>query len=72
MYDSNITIDIDSTTSTTYHATVVIATQNINTSRGGSYSVHVYGDASNTITSALVVQYVSGSVNFNVYFSPQS
>ncbi len=70
MYDSNITIDIDSTTSTTYHGTLVIATQNINTSRGGSYVCNVYGDATNTVTSAFVVQYSSGSNKFNVYFKP--
>ena len=71
MYDSNITIDIDSTTSTTYHGTLVIATQNINTSRGGTYVCNVYGDATNTVTSAFVVQYSSGSNKFNVYFKPQ-
>ncbi len=71
-YDTNITIDIDSTTSTTYHATLVIATQNINTSRGGTYVCNVYDDANNTVTGSFKIQYSSGSRNFNVYFAPQS
>ena len=71
MYDSNITIDIDSTTSTTYHATVVIATQNVSTSSiGSAHVVSVYGDASDTITSAIRVTWVSGSRNYNVFFVP--
>ena len=71
MYDSNITIDIDSTTSTTYHATVVIATQNVSTSSMGSaHVVSVYGDASDTITSSIRVTWASGSRNYNVFFVP--
>lgn len=71
-YDSNITIDIDSTTNTTYHATLVIATQNINTGRGGAYTANVYGDANNAVTDSFRIQYSSGSNKFNVYFAPQS
>ena len=71
MYDTNITIDIDSTTSTTYHATIVIATQNVSTSSiGSAHQVNVYGDASDTITSAIRVVWTSGSRNYNVYFVP--
>lgn len=70
MYDSNITVDINSTTSGTYHGTLVIATQNINTSKGGSYTCTVYGDATGTLSSALRVQYSNGSNKFNVYFQP--
>ena len=72
MYDSNLTIEINSTTSTTYHAILVIATQNINTSRGGTYACNVYGDANNTATNSFIIQYSSGSRNFNVYFQPQT
>lgn len=72
MYDSNITVDIDSTTSTTYHATLVIATQNINTTGGGSLTATVYGDATNTIAPNIYIAYVSGSNNIRVYFQPQS
>ena len=67
MYDSNITVNIDSTTSTTYHGTLVIATQNINTSAGGSYTATVYGDASNSLTPNIKIKYVSGSNVFSVY-----
>lgn len=70
MYDSNVTIEIDSTTSTTYHGVLVLATQNINTSRGGSYVANVYGDAANTVAPTFKIQYSSGSRNFNIYFQP--
>ena len=69
MYDSNITVDINSTTSTTYHGTLVIATQNINTTGGGSYTATVYGDASNTLTGNIKIKYVSGSNHFEVYIN---
>lgn len=67
MYDSNITVTINSTTSTTYHGVLVIATQNINTSLGGTYKAVVYGDASNTLTSSIKIQYLNGSNVFAVY-----
>ena len=69
MYDSNITVDINSTTSTTYHGTLVIATQNINTTGGGTYTATVYGDAYNTLTDSIKIKYVSGSKNFEVYIN---
>lgn len=72
MYDSNITIDIDATTSQTYHGTVVIATQNVSTtSMGSAHKVEVYGDPSGTIASSLRVVWTSGSRNYDVYFVPQ-
>ena len=67
MYDSNITVTINSTTNTTYHGVLVIATQNINTSLGGTYKAVVYGDASNTLTSSIKIQYLNGSNVFAVY-----
>jgi hypothetical protein len=67
MYDSNITVNIDSTTSTTYHGTLVIATQNINATGGGSYTATVYGDATNTLAPSIKIKYVSGSNVFSVY-----
>ena len=71
MYDSNLTIDIDSTTSTTYHGTVVIATQNVSeTSIGSSHTITVYGDPTGTISEALRVVWNSGSRNYNIYFVP--
>ena len=69
MYDSNITVHINSTTNTTYHGTLVIATQNINTTGGGTYTATVYGDASNTLTDSIKIKYVSGSKNFEVYIN---
>ena len=71
-YDSNITIYIDATTSTTYHGTLVIATQNINTTGGGTISATVYGDLSRTLASSLYIDYNSGSQAIGVYFSPQA
>ena len=73
MYDTNITIDIDSTANTTYHATVVIATQNVSSSSIGSvHVVNVYGDASNTITPNIRVVWNSGSNIYTVYFVPSA
>jgi hypothetical protein len=67
-YDTNITIDIDSTTSLTYHATIVIQTQNVyaNDSSRGAASCYVYGDADNHITPLLSVFYPHGSASRQV------
>ena len=71
MYDSNLTIDIDSTTYTTYHGTVVIATQNASTtSMGTAHLVRVYNDEDGHITDNLRVVWTSGSANYDVYFVP--
>lgn len=71
MYDSNVTIDIDATTNTTYHGTLVIATQNVSTtSFGSAHKIVVYGDPTGTISSAIRVVWNSGSYNYNVYFVP--
>lgn len=73
MYDSNVTIDIDSTTSTTYHGTVVIATQNVSeTSIGSAHTITVYGDPTGAISDAIRVVWTSGSRNYNVYFVPST
>ena len=71
-YDSNITIQIFSTTSTTYHAVAIMATQNINTSGGGTITWNTYGDSSNTVTPNLFAKYGSGSNIIEIYFSPSS
>lgn len=68
-YNSNISVEIKSTTNTTYHGTLIIATQNINTSLGGVYSATVYGDENNTLTSAIKIQYLSGSNAFSIYIN---
>lgn len=71
MYDTNLTIDIDSTTATTYHGTVLIATQNVSeTSLGTEHTINVYGDPTGTISDAIRVVWNSGSRNYNVYFTP--
>ena len=73
MYDSNLTINIDSTTSTTYHGTLVIATQNVSeTSIGSSHTITVYDDPTGTISDAIRVVKNSGSRNYNVYFVPST
>ena len=71
-YDSNVTIDIDATTSTTYHATIILATQNVNTSHGGTVTLDAYGDENNAITSNIYLLYPSNSRYIEVYFSPAS
>ena len=68
-YDSNISVEIKSTTNITYNGTLIIATQNINTSLGGTYTATVYGDENNTLTSAIKIQYLSGSNAFSVYIN---
>lgn len=50
VYDTNITLDISSTTSTTYSGKLVIATQNGNVGKAT-----VYGDASGTLANSLVI-----------------
>ena len=70
-YDSNITIDIDATTSTTYHGTLVIALQNIGTSSGGHLAATVYGDATNTIAPKIYIyKHGANDCLIEVYFSP--
>ena len=63
--DSNITIEIVSTAASTYHGTLVIATQNITSSGGGTYTAKVYGDADGALTPLIKIQR-SGAV-FAVY-----
>lgn len=67
MYDSNVTVEISSATNTTYNGTLVIATQNIDDSHGGSYVANVYGDATGTLSSRLVVIYPTNSRIFEIY-----
>ena len=71
-YDSNVTIYLDSTTHTTYHATIILATQNINLSHGGSITFNVYGDETNSVAPNLYLYYPSDSRYIEIYFSPQA
>lgn len=69
-YDTNITINITSTTSVTYNATIVIQSQNIVANgTGGTCKVDVYGDANNAITPLLSIfrPYGSESRQIEVY-----
>ena len=68
--DSNVTIYFDLTTNIAYHATIILATQNINTSHGGTINFSVYGDENNMITPNLYLYYPSDSKYIEVYFSP--
>lgn len=67
MYDSNVSVEIKSTTNQTYNGTLIIATQNINTTGGGSHSEVVYGDADNKLAESIRIHYGSGSNVFSVY-----
>ena len=69
-YDTNITIELNSTTSTTYHATIVIHSQNVvSNGTGGTVGCYVYGDADNHITPLISVfrPYGSASRQIEVY-----
>ena len=55
-YDTNITIEINSTTDSTYHAIIIIQSQNIAAnSTNGTATCQVYGDADNHITDLLTI-----------------
>jgi hypothetical protein len=69
-YDTNITIELNSTTHTTYHATIVISTQNVvSNGTGGTVGCYVYDDADNHITPLVSVfrPYGSASRQIEVY-----
>ena len=68
MYDTTIAIDIDYSFSyNLMHGTVVIGTTNTSTTSAGSYKIAIYGDPTGELKGMLVVQWVSGSRNYNVY-----
>lgn len=69
-YDTNITIELNSTTDTTYHATIVIHSQNVVANgTAGTVGCYVYGDADNHITPLISVfrPYGSASRQIEVY-----
>lgn len=71
-YDTNITIELNSTTSQTYHATIVIWSQNVVANgTGGTVGCYVYDDADNHITPLISVfrPYGSASRQIEVYAS---
>lgn len=66
VYDTNITIDISSTTSTTYNARLIIACQNYIIQ-----SAVTYGDGSNTVTPNIYIKPSNPNDRFvEVYFAP--
>ena len=68
IYDSQITVDITATTSTTYSGKLVIATQNYNLLKAT-----VYGDASNTIAPNIYIKPCTPNDQFlEIYFQPAS
>ena len=72
VYDSNITIDVDATTSTTMHGTLVIACQN-----SSPASAVVYGDGDSNLTSRIKIVPPTGMTStetrrIKVYFKPST
>ena len=65
IYDTNITVDISSTTSTTYSGKLVIACQNYVVLKAS-----VFGDYSNTVTPNIYYKVVDNTVE--IYFKPQA
>ena len=70
-YDTNLTVEIKSTTNTTYYGRLIIATQNVNVNAAGTVTANVYGDATNTLASAItVVRDTLSDRNISIYFTP--
>ena len=65
IYDTNITVDISCTTSTTYSGKLVIACQNY-----AVLKASVFGDYSNTVTPNIYYKVVDNTVE--IYFKPQA
>ena len=72
MYDSNLTVEIKATTSKTYSAILVIATQNVKNTQLGTLTANVYGDPNNDVGKNIYIEHVSGSNMIGVYFSPEA
>ena len=71
MYDSGVTVEIKAVSSTTYYGVLVLRTQNVKSTQTGSYTVTVYGDASNTIAPNIYIERLDGTNIFTIYFNPQ-
>ena len=65
IYDTNITVDISSTTTTTYSGKLVIACQNARILKAS-----VFGDYSNIVTANIYYKVVDNTVE--IYFTPQA
>ena len=67
VYDTNVTINISSTTNTTYYGTLVIATQN-----NLVQEVRVYGDLEGKLINSLFYNTTSSSSKvLEIYFKPE-
>ena len=66
-YDSNVTMTISCTASTSYYGVLIMATQNISTSVGGVLNLKLYGDDENILTPKISVSYVKGSNAISIY-----
>jgi methyl coenzyme M reductase subunit D len=62
-YDSNITIDIKSTTSTPYSGTLVIAMQNIGANTTQTLNAVVYGDPTGAMSSLIYIKMPANNQN---------
>lgn len=71
-YDSNVTIEIACTSTTSYYGVLMIATQNVSDAGGGLLDLKLYGDMQDALGPKLFVQYVSGSSNVSVYMKGDS
>lgn len=65
VYDTNITVDISCTTSTTYNGKLVVACQNSKIMKAS-----VFGDYSNIVTANIFLKLIDNTVE--VYFKPQA
>lgn len=66
-YDTNISVEIKSTTNVAYNGVLIVATQNINTSGGGTLNAYLYGDENHVLTNRIKMQYGSGSNVVSIY-----
>jgi len=66
-YDSNVTMTISCTSTTSYYGVLIMATQNISTSHGGIMNLKMYGDDENILTPKIFVSYVTGSNAISIY-----
>ena len=66
-YDSNVTMTISCTATTSYYGVLIMATQNISTSADGVLNLKLYGDDENILTPKISVSYVKGSNAISIY-----
>lgn len=72
MYDSGVVVEISATTSSTYHGTLVLATQNAKNNQAGSYTAVVYCDATGSVSDSLYIERLPNTNVYSIYFRPQA